>query len=316
MQLQVFFAKNLLTQLFIQCEMIFLLLFLISLLFVTMVPIDTPRKRTRFLVIPLMILTLSVGTASAATKTAVKTSVKKATSSTAHTTTAKSSTKKTSTKKSKVILSKSKSKTTKKVKAAAISARTVSIITNQVNNGLAANDDAASAEIALWAGTQTPSVSTLMVTNPVNTDSYFITVTPPSSTQYSVPAANVRGYYAQPIAGKLSQGLHDVNAVDMSAPKGSTVQAAANGIVIVAMDNGGYNGGYGNYIVILHPNGTQTLYAHLSQVTTTLGAMVHQGEPIALSGNTGESTGPHLHFEVRGATNPWANDILGTTYTI
>ncbi len=283
-----------------------------------MVPIDTPRKRTRFLVIPLMILTLSVGTASAATKTAVKISIKKAASSTAHATTAKSSTKKTSTKKSKVILSKSKSKskTTKKVKAAAISARTISIITNQVNNGLAANDDAASAETALWAGTQTPSVSTLMVTNPVNTDSYFITVIPASSTIYAVSPENIRGYYAQPLAGRLSQGLHDVNAVDMSAPKGSTVHAAAKGIVIVAMDNGGYNGGYGNYIVILHPNGTQTLYAHLSQVTTTLGAMVHQGEPIALSGNTGESTGPHLHFEVRGATNPWANDTLGTTYTI
>lgn len=163
---------------------------------------------------------------------------------------------------------------------------------------------------------QTPTTGTMIVTNPVTISTYAITITPPTSAVYSIPANDIRGYYAQPISGRLSQGIHAVNAVDIAAPTGTTVHAAANGTVIVAMGNGRYNGGYGDYIVISHPNGTQTLYAHLSKVNVTLGEMVVQGEPIALSGNSGETTGPHLHFEIRGATNPWGSDPLGTEYTI
>jgi len=163
---------------------------------------------------------------------------------------------------------------------------------------------------------QTPG-ATVMVTNPVTTETYDITVTSPAgASTYSIPPYDIRGYYAQPVSGRLSQGLHPVNAVDIATPIGTTVHAAADGTVIVAMGNGKYNGGYGNYIVISHPNGTQTLYAHLSKVTVSLGEMVTQGEPIALSGNSGDSTGPHLHFEVRGAVNPWTSDKLGTVYTI
>jgi murein DD-endopeptidase MepM/ murein hydrolase activator NlpD len=165
--------------------------------------------------------------------------------------------------------------------------------------------------------TQTPATGTEVVTNPVTTATYAITVTAPTiNTPYPIPADDIRGYYAQPISGRLSQGIHAVNAVDIAAPIGTTVHAAANGTVIVAMGNGKYNGGYGNYIVISHPNGTQTLYAHLSEVTVSLGEMVLQGQPIALSGNTGDTTGPHLHFEIRGAANPWGTDPLGTEYTI
>ena len=64
-------------------------------------------------------------------------------------------------------------------------------------------------------------------------------------------------------------------------------------------------GGYGNYIIIEHPNGTQTLYAHLSAVYVSVGARVSQAQPIGEVGSTGKSTGPHLHFEVRGAKNPF-----------
>lgn len=164
--------------------------------------------------------------------------------------------------------------------------------------------------------TQTPG-TTMIVTNPVTTDVYAITVTPPATTSsFPIPVADIRGSYAQPISGRLSQGIHDVNAVDISAPVGTTVHAAADGTVIVAVDNGKYNGGYGNYMVISHSDGTQTLYAHLSKVTVSLGEMVKQGEPIALSGATGRVTGAHLHFEVRGATNPWGSDKMGTTYSI
>lgn len=91
---------------------------------------------------------------------------------------------------------------------------------------------------------------------------------------------------------------------DLNAPSGSPVYAADTGLVIFA----GWSGlGYGNTILIDHGNGFRTLYAHLSQVSTYCGAKVEKGKVIGLSGNTGNSTGPHLHFEVRvpgGYINP------------
>jgi murein DD-endopeptidase MepM/ murein hydrolase activator NlpD len=115
----------------------------------------------------------------------------------------------------------------------------------------------------------------------------------------------IPGYYIRPLAGGVkTQCLHGYNAVDLGTPTGTSVMAAASGTVIVARPSG-YNGGYGEYIVIQHPNGTQTVYGHLSKLYVTDGAHVSQGQTIALSGNTGNSTGPHLHFEVRGAANPF-----------
>ncbi len=92
--------------------------------------------------------------------------------------------------------------------------------------------------------------------------------------------------------------------IDLSAPSGSAVYAADTGLVIFA----GWTGsGYGNAILIDHGNGFQTLYAHLSQVSIACAARVEKGQLIGLSGSTGNSTGPHLHFEVRvpgGYINP------------
>lgn len=116
------------------------------------------------------------------------------------------------------------------------------------------------------------------------------------------------GYFAWPTdTHVLTQGLHGWNAVDIGAHKGDAIYAAAEGTVIVAKSGGGWNGGYGNYVVISHPNGTQTLYAHMSKVLTSAGDSVGQGDTIGLVGSTGESTGAHLHFEVRGAENPFAS---------
>ena len=113
------------------------------------------------------------------------------------------------------------------------------------------------------------------------------------------------GYFIRPIAGGIkTQCLHGYNAVDLGTPRGTHVMAAADGVVIVARSSG-YNGGYGEYVAINHPNGTQTVYGHLSKVYVTQGEEVTQGQVIALSGNTGDSTGPHLHFEIRGAANPF-----------
>ena len=125
------------------------------------------------------------------------------------------------------------------------------------------------------------------------------------------PAHNTNGpnydsYYARPIANAVeTQGLHGYNAVDLAGPFGENIQAAAAGTVIVAKSSG-WNGGYGEYIVISHDNGTQTLYAHLSAVLVSDGDTVSQGQVIGHEGETGLATGPHLHFEVRGAQNPFA----------
>lgn len=111
--------------------------------------------------------------------------------------------------------------------------------------------------------------------------------------------------FSHPLPGAIrTQGIHGYNGVDLAAGAGSAILAAAGGEVIVAKGSG-WNGGYGNYVVIKHANGTQTLYAHLASVTAGVGAAVSAGEQIGVIGNTGRSTGTHLHFEVRGAKNPF-----------
>jgi len=119
------------------------------------------------------------------------------------------------------------------------------------------------------------------------------------------------GYYTHPVpAGHKTQGLHGYNGVDYGAPVGTPVFSAAEGVVIVSKFTVGYcgrscGGGYGNYVVIEHPNGTQTLYGHLSAVYVSVGTRLVQGQWLGEVGNTGKSTGSHLHFEVRGARNPF-----------
>lgn len=114
------------------------------------------------------------------------------------------------------------------------------------------------------------------------------------------------GYYVSPVqGGSITQGTHGYNAVDFGAAYGTPVIASAAGKVIIVR-TGGWNGGYGNYIVIRHDNGTQTLYAHQSNNIVYPGQHVVQGQVIGYVGSTGRSTGPHVHFEVRGARNPFA----------
>lgn len=109
-----------------------------------------------------------------------------------------------------------------------------------------------------------------------------------------------------PLPGSVkTQGIHGYNGVDLGGtPAGSPVLAAAAGSVIVAKGPG-WNGGYGSYVVIQHNNGTQTLYAHLSSVSVSVGQSVGAGAQVGGVGSTGRSTGIHLHFEVRGASNPF-----------
>lgn len=116
---------------------------------------------------------------------------------------------------------------------------------------------------------------------------------------------NYGDYYIRPIiGGRKTQGIHGYNGVDLADARGTPVLASASGKVIVSK-NSGWNGGYGNYVVILHDNKTQTLYGHLDKSIAPVGATVAKGQVIGFVGSTGRSTGPHVHFEIRGGRNPF-----------
>lgn len=134
-----------------------------------------------------------------------------------------------------------------------------------------------------------------------------------ASSAASAPSAPARslidatGYFVRPSSGRLTQGLHRYNAVDIGGSEfcDGPVLASAAGTVIASLA-GGWNGGYGNFIKISHANGTISLYGHNSQNLVSVGQTVNQGQVIALMGSTGNSTGCHVHFEIRGARNPFA----------
>lgn len=94
-------------------------------------------------------------------------------------------------------------------------------------------------------------------------------------------------------------------ALDLAADVGVQIYASDSGVIVFS---GWSTGGYGYMVMIDHGNGYQTVYAHLSQTVATCGSSVTQGQLIAYGGNSGNSSGPHLHFEVRlngGFVNPW-----------
>jgi len=109
-----------------------------------------------------------------------------------------------------------------------------------------------------------------------------------------------------PVSGTLSSGFGGRSSpggigstyhegIDIAVPEGTPIRAAKGGTVIMAS----YNGGYGNYTCIDHGSGLSTCYGHQSGFAVSAGQSVDQGQVIGYSGNTGSSTGPHLHFEVR-----------------
>ena len=108
------------------------------------------------------------------------------------------------------------------------------------------------------------------------------------------------GYRKDPFSGKTKGH----SGMDLAVPTGTSVRAALPGTVTVSAYN---RGGYGYYVMIDHGSGLATLYGHNSQLLARVGQTVEAGDVIALSGSTGRSTGPHLHFEVRingERTNP------------
>ncbi|GAP52329.1 M23 family metallopeptidase [Streptomyces azureus] len=102
--------------------------------------------------------------------------------------------------------------------------------------------------------------------------------------------------------GGMWQSTH--SGQDFAVPSGTQVVAAHGGTVVKAGGNGAGDGpAYGNAVVIKHGNGTYSQYAHLSKVKVRIGQVVKTGQEIARSGNTGNSSGPHLHFEIRTTPN-------------
>ncbi|MGH7728924.1 MAG: M23 family metallopeptidase, partial [Vulcanimicrobiaceae bacterium] len=124
----------------------------------------------------------------------------------------------------------------------------------------------------------------------------------PPETESGAPAE-----FSWPVSGPITSpfgmrpdpfghgGFEMHTGIDIGAPMGATVTAAAAGRIIYA----GWYGGYGNAIIIDHGGETSTLYGHLSQIFVSVGQEVERGQAIGAVGSTGMSTGPHLHFEIR-----------------
>ena len=111
----------------------------------------------------------------------------------------------------------------------------------------------------------------------------------------------------KPITGTISSKFGSISSVrngahtglDIAAPTGTAIKAAASGTITYSGWKGGYNGGYGYLVVISHGNGVETYYGHCSKLYVSVGDEVSQGDTIAAVGSTGNSTGPHMHLEVR-----------------
>jgi murein DD-endopeptidase MepM/ murein hydrolase activator NlpD len=121
------------------------------------------------------------------------------------------------------------------------------------------------------------------------------------------------GKMGWPVGGAITSGfgwrVHPISrkrsfhaGIDISAATGTPVRAAADGLVIKSA--GGWNGGYGNMVIIDHGSGITTLYGHNSSLAASVGSSVKRGDVIAYAGSTGNSTGPHCHFEVRVNGSP------------
>ena len=105
----------------------------------------------------------------------------------------------------------------------------------------------------------------------------------------SVPSYRTRGM----VAGTSSEEVHP--GIDLAVPEGSSVRASGGGVV----EQAGTDSSYGLFVLLRHPSSYQTMYGHLSRILVSRGDTVAAGQVIGLSGNTGRSTAPHLHFEVR-----------------
>jgi len=151
---------------------------------------------------------------------------------------------------------------------------------------------AGTAESQLAAGEELLYIAPAMVARPPARDSGGrpqVGLSVPNRWPLSVPSYRTRGM----VADTPSEEVHP--GIDLAVPEGSDVRASGGGIV----ERVGRDSSYGLFVLLEHPSGYQSMYGHLSRIVVSRGDTVAAGQVIALSGNTGRSTAPHLHFEVR-----------------
>ena len=136
-------------------------------------------------------------------------------------------------------------------------------------------------------------ISEVVMREPVKKIVEVGTKTPPTYIKPLSGGRQTSGFGKRKAPTKGASTNHQ--AIDWATPTGTAIWASSGGTVSVA----GWQSGYGYVVYINHPDGNQTRYGHLSKILVSVGQKVKQGQKIALSGNTGRSTGPHLHFELR-----------------
>ncbi|WP_431042227.1 transglycosylase family protein [Streptomyces sp. P1-3] len=129
----------------------------------------------------------------------------------------------------------------------------------------------------------------------------------PAATGWTAPVDAAMGTPYHQAGSAWSSGYH--TGVDFPVGTGTGIKAVGSGTVVSA----GWGGAYGNQVVIRHEDGKYSQYAHLSSLSVTVGETVNGGEQIGLSGTTGNSSGPHLHFEIRTAAG-YGSDVDPIAY--
>ena len=163
-------------------------------------------------------------------------------------------------------------------------------------------DIISAAESAVWAQVDTLHPIGLSSVSSVGHSTKYRFIWPlPTATQ--TQPFGPSSFWFEPPYGSFA---HFHTGIDISSPEGAPVLAADDGVVLLA--GGSYvNGvlvGYGNYVVIAHTGGLTTLYGHLLRIAVKVGDTITQGQVVGSEGSTGNSTGAHLHFELRQANNP------------
>lgn len=166
-------------------------------------------------------------------------------------------------------------------------------------NAIEGDNDLVAGKEVFVVGGKLPQTTSYVATTTATYSSAPVNTTLPAVTQYTITPSS--GGWIRPTQGGITQGYHGGHyAYDIADRSKPPVLAAASGTVLKAF-NSGWNGGYGNYILIDHGNGYQSLYAHNEVVYVSVGDYVEQGQVISKMGNTGRvygATGIHLHFEL------------------
>ena len=159
--------------------------------------------------------------------------------------------------------------------------------------------------IATGASGEAPSAAV------VGNSNIRLSFVPPAEPSAAEPSDKLRWPVRGGVTGRFGEqrGGHEHAGIDVPLPVGTPIRAASTGRVVMREDQSGY----GNYTCIAHVRIT-TCYAHQSRFRTKQGARVERGEVIGYVGDTGTSSTPHLHFEVRRGTRPWGTPVDPAKY--